>query len=305
LKSVAVCKENGGGKGIVMSVGTIQHEVVEVMVDPKEEEEGRGVTARLVTCGHSGKEVWGLATVARGEPGGGGDAFATFGDDGALRLWGVSQGGNDGAHPGQKQHHALTCHVVLSGTDQKPTGGKCVAICRGRVGKRSRGEEEGDVGEASSAHMELACGLETGEVAILRSENGGSDVEEAQRLRDRKSEVTDLKFSPCGNMLAVGSKDKVISLYRRIAADGGEHKWKLFSTCKGHSSGVAHVDWSECCLWIQSSDVGYDLLFWKIPSPHDPGTDINDGALGKKPLEIKPHPKTVDLSTVAALDPEP
>ena len=135
MKSVAVCKESGGGKGIVMSVGTIQHEVVEVVVDPKEEEEGRGVTARLVTCGHSGKEVWGLATVARGEPGGGGDAFATFGDDGALRLWGVSQGGNDGAHPGQKQHHALTCHVVLSGTDQKPTGGKCVAICRGGGGQ--------------------------------------------------------------------------------------------------------------------------------------------------------------------------
>ena len=53
--------------------------------------------------------------------------------------------------------------------------------------------------------------------------------------KDRKEEISDIKFSPDGGRLAVGSHDNMIDIYN--TAD-----FKQIAVCKGHSSFITHID---------------------------------------------------------------
>lgn len=59
-----------------------------------------------------------------------------------------------------------------------------------------------------------------------------------QRNKDRKEWIQDIKFSPNGEYLAVGSHDNFIDVYNI------NDNFKKF-TFKGHSSFITHLDWSE------------------------------------------------------------
>lgn len=71
-----------------------------------------------------------------------------------------------------------------------------------------------------------------------------------------------MKFDPSGDFLAVGSHDSVVDIYDTSAlADGGGVP-PLVGTCRGHSSFITHLDWSEDGQSIRTNCGAYELLFW-------------------------------------------
>lgn len=88
-------------------------------------------------------------------------------------------------------------------------------------------------------------------------------VVEAETLKEvfsttiRKEEISEVKFSPDGKFLAMGSHDNFIDVF-----DVGR-SYKLIGTCKGHASFIIHFDWSSDSRFIQSNCGAYELLFCK------------------------------------------
>lgn len=73
--------------------------------------------------------------------------------------------------------------------------------------------------------------------------------------KDTNEVVDDIKFSPSGEWLAAASHDNHIYMYSM--ADG-----KLHSVCRGHSSYVTHIDWSQDSQFLASTSGDYELLYW-------------------------------------------
>lgn len=72
----------------------------------------------------------------------------------------------------------------------------------------------------------------------------------------RKEWVSDVKFSPDGKSLAIGSHDNFIDIYSVT------NKLAKVSTCKGHSSYITHIDWSMDSEKLHSNCGAYEILYW-------------------------------------------
>ncbi|XP_060877124.1 echinoderm microtubule-associated protein-like 2 isoform X1 [Metopolophium dirhodum] len=89
------------------------------------------------------------------------------------------------------------------------------------------------------------------------------------------------KFSPDGQLLALGSRDNYIYIYQ--VTDGARHYTRLGRcTCwedkrrrrcstgaivdkmLGHSSFITHLDWSKDNEHLRSNSGDYELLYWKV-----------------------------------------
>jgi WD40 repeat protein len=93
----------------------------------------------------------------------------------------------------------------------------------------------------------------------MRSIQGeATDSPTGQKPFKRHEEVQDIKFSPDGTKLAIASRDNNIYLY----AVEDEHDFQIIGVCRGHSSYVTHIDWSEDSTCLQSNDGTYELLYW-------------------------------------------
>eukprot|EP00873_Tetraselmis_striata_P042208 jgi/Tetstr1/462472/TSEL_007468.t1 len=73
---------------------------------------------------------------------------------------------------------------------------------------------------------------------------------------DTHSSIDELKYSPCGQFLAVASHDQCIYVYN--VSKG----YSKVGRCVGHSSSVIHLDWSADSAVIQSSDTAKELLYF-------------------------------------------
>ena len=80
-----------------------------------------------------------------------------------------------------------------------------------------------------------------------------------QEKKHRKEWIQDIKFSPEGDRLAVGSHDNFIDVYN---VDNDMKKFTL----KGHSSFITHIDWSESGEVLHSTCGAYELLYWDLNS---------------------------------------
>ena len=60
-----------------------------------------------------------------------------------------------------------------------------------------------------------------------------------QKLFKVNEEVSDIKFAPDDSLLAVGSRDNNIYIY------DVKKNFRLIGICKGHSSYITHIDWSQ------------------------------------------------------------
>jgi len=87
-------------------------------------------------------------------------------------------------------------------------------------------------------------------------------------IKDAKEWIQEVKFSPDGNMLAVGSHDNAIYLY-----SASTFAKKPF-TMKKHSSFITHLDWSEDSNYLHSNCGAYELLYWDANN----GSQIKSGA---------------------------
>ncbi len=69
-----------------------------------------------------------------------------------------------------------------------------------------------------------------------------------------------LRFSPDDRLLALGSRDSIIYIYH--VSDNCK-KFNRMGRCSGHSSFVAHLDWSKDSTYIRSNSGDSELLFCK------------------------------------------
>eukprot|EP01039_Chlorochromonas_danica_P000794 gene794-862_t len=76
----------------------------------------------------------------------------------------------------------------------------------------------------------------------------------------KKGEINEIRYSPNGDLIAVGCKDNLIHL---ISNSSG---YRQLGACRGHSSQIRCVDFSIDGSMLRSCDASKELLFWDIES---------------------------------------
>lgn len=69
----------------------------------------------------------------------------------------------------------------------------------------------------------LAIGLNSGEFLVINA----NTLKLVVRKRDRGKSILDIRFSPCGSMLAVGSDENCVDLYDVMGTHSGQSYNKL------------------------------------------------------------------------------
>mgnify|MGYP003877499497 CR=1 FL=1 len=82
-----------------------------------------------------------------------------------------------------------------------------------------------------------------------------STMKQVRLIKDAKEWISDIKFSPDGTRVAVGSHDNAIYIYT-------VPEFKRTGVIKKNTSFITHIDWSEDGQALQSNSGDYNLLFW-------------------------------------------
>tara|TARA_B100000780_G_C21121217_1_gene454213 strand:- start:388 stop:3804 length:3417 start_codon:yes stop_codon:yes gene_type:complete len=95
-------------------------------------------------------------------------------------------------------------------------------------------------------------------------------------VQDCVEAVDDLKYSPDGKMLAVGSHDNFVDVYyvhkkQQVSGRKSKHTdtddaYVHASRCRGHTSYITHIDWSVDSRVIQSNCGAYEIIYWDAES---------------------------------------
>ena len=93
-------------------------------------------------------------------------------------------------------------------------------------------------------------------------------VKNTQRTED----ITDIKFSPDGRLLAASNREQSIDVF-------DIHKdFRRIATCTGHSGAVLHIDFSADGRYLRSSCTAGEILFWHASTGKQQprGSDMRD-----------------------------
>ncbi|XP_026875403.2 echinoderm microtubule-associated protein-like 5 isoform X1 [Electrophorus electricus] len=104
--------------------------------------------------------------------------------------------------------------------------------------------------------LNLALGMKDGSFTVLRVR----DLTEVVHIKDRKEAIHELKYSPDGAHLAVGSNDSTVDIY------GVVQRYKKVGECVASTSFITHMDWSTDSKFLQTNDGNGIRLFYRMPS---------------------------------------
>ncbi|MCJ8740128.1 hypothetical protein PDJAM_G00055480 [Pangasius djambal] len=119
-----------------------------------------------------------------------------------------------------------------------------------------------DPGRSAGFHPSgavLAVGTMTGRWLVLDTET--RDL--ISMHTDGNEIISNVKYSPDGAYLAVGSHDNFVYIY---AVTENGRKYSRVSKCTGHSSFVTHLDWSTNSQYIVTNSGDYEILYWEASS---------------------------------------
>ncbi|MEQ2188791.1 Echinoderm microtubule-associated protein-like 5 [Goodea atripinnis] len=89
------------------------------------------------------------------------------------------------------------------------------------------------------------------------------DMTEVVHVKDRKEAIHELKYSPDGAHLAVGSNENTVDIY------GVVQRYKKVGECIGSRSFITHMDWSTDSKNLQTNDGSGRRLFYRMPNIND------------------------------------
>ncbi|XP_035010756.1 echinoderm microtubule-associated protein-like 2 isoform X2 [Hippoglossus stenolepis] len=119
-----------------------------------------------------------------------------------------------------------------------------------------------DPGRSAGFHPSgavLAVGTMTGRWLVL-----DTDTRDLVSMHTDGNEIiSNIRYSPDGNFLAVASHDNFVYIY---AVTENGRKYSRVGKCTGHSSFVTHVDWSKDSQYLVTNSGDYEILFWEASS---------------------------------------
>ncbi|XP_062242000.1 echinoderm microtubule-associated protein-like 2 [Platichthys flesus] len=119
-----------------------------------------------------------------------------------------------------------------------------------------------DPGRSAGFHPSgavLAVGTMTGRWLVL-----DTDTRDLVSMHTDGNEIiSNIRYSPDGNFLAVASHDNFVYIY---AVTENGRKYSRVGKCTGHSSFVTHVDWSQDSQYLVTNSGDYEILFWEASS---------------------------------------
>lgn len=102
--------------------------------------------------------------------------------------------------------------------------------------------------------------------------------------------VSDIKYSPDGTLMAVGSHDNDIYLY-----GVADEMYTFLGECKGHSSYITHLDFSADSNFLRSTCGAYELLFWDVAAARSAGGAVEKDGVSSQasPVPRIPFPSAL------------
>ena len=104
-------------------------------------------------------------------------------------------------------------------------------------------------------------------------------------FRDREQDITVVKFAPTSNLLAVASEERTIDLYAKwfqklqpgYEGDPSAANFVLqrVGVCRGHSSAVTHLDFSDDAVYLRSNDASGEVMHWSVLDPQAAGHTVH------------------------------
>jgi WD40 repeat protein len=86
-----------------------------------------------------------------------------------------------------------------------------------------------------------------------------SQARSGKQVMFKVEEACCIRFSPDSTRLAVGSRDNNIYIF------DCEKNYRRIGICRGHTSYITHIDWSQDGDFLQSNSGDYELLYWQSP----------------------------------------
>ncbi|MEE6474092.1 hypothetical protein FKM82_010269 [Ascaphus truei] len=120
-------------------------------------------------------------------------------------------------------------------------------------------DEPGHCADFHPSGIVVAIGTHSGRWFVLDAET--RDLVSIHT--DGNEQLSVMRYSVDGSLLAVGSHDNFIYLY--TVSENGK-KYSRYGKCTGHSSYITHLDWSPDNKYIMSNSGDYEILYWDIPS---------------------------------------
>ncbi|XP_041865678.1 echinoderm microtubule-associated protein-like 4 isoform X3 [Melanotaenia boesemani] len=120
-------------------------------------------------------------------------------------------------------------------------------------------EEHGHCADFHPSGAVVAIGTHIGKWFVLDAET--TDLVGIHT--DGNEQLSVMRFSVDGSLLAVGSHDNFIYLY--TVSERGR-KYSRNGKCTGHSSYITHLDWSPDNNFIMSNSGDYEILYWDVPN---------------------------------------